>query len=109
MIPYTNATLTSITPVGTSADYDTPAAAGTPRWTGNLPVYVAEELQETDQAVKVDELVHTRLEIPYSVGRLIARGDTLTFTYEDASHQRVARDIIRAQLVDRVRVILQEA
>jgi hypothetical protein len=117
MIPYVNATLTAITPVGTSADYDTPATDGTPRWTGTLGIYVAEEVVETiatpsaTSAVsnRIDEILQTRLELPYTVGRLVKRGDTLTYTYEGAAVTRTAGTLSHAPLVGRVRVLLENA
>lgn len=117
MIPYVNATLTAITPTGASADYDQPAAGGTPRWTGSLGIYVAEETLEelasvTARAVagdRLDEILRTRLEIPYNIGQLVERGDTLTYTYEGGEVQRVAGTITHAPLVGRVRVLLRDA
>lgn len=109
MIPYVNATLTAIAPVGTSADYDTPATAGTARWTGSEGIYVAEEIVETLSPGKVDEVKQTRLEIPYTTGRLVQRGDRVTYTYEDAPVTRVAGTIAHAPLVGRVRVLVENA
>lgn len=107
-LPYTNATLTAITSVGTTGDYDTPAAPGANRWAGELPVTVVEKIVEAISPGRVDELKQTRVEIPYDTGQLVRRGDTLTFTYEDASHQRRAGTILHARLVGRVRIILEE-
>lgn len=109
MLPFVNATLTAITAPGTSADYDTPAAAGAARWTGSTGVYVAEELIEVQSPGKVDEVVRTRVELPYDVGRFVERGDVLAYTYEDAPHERVARNITHAKLVGRIRVTLEDA
>lgn len=109
MLPYVNATLTAVTAVGTSADYDTPAAPGLARWTGSEGIYVAEEIVETLSPGKVDEVKQTRIEIPYTIGKLVERGDTLTYTYEDAPVARVAGTITHAPLVGRVRVLLENA
>jgi hypothetical protein len=108
MIPYANATLTAITPVASSADYDQLATDGTPRWTGELGIYVVEERREVLGADREDEVLQTRVEIPYAIGRLAERGDTLTYTYENAIARRVAATITRAQLVGRVRVLLED-
>lgn len=109
MLPYTNATLTAITPVGTSTDYDTPASAGTPRWTGTLAIYIAEEIIETLSPGKVDEVKQTRIEIPYDTGKLVHRGDTLTYTYEAGTVARIAGTISHAPLVGRVRILVENA
>lgn len=107
-IPYVNATLTAITPPGSSDDYDTPGSTGAARWTGASGVYIAEELIEDQTGDRVDELVQTRVEIPWPVGQLVKRGDTLTYEYEDQARQRVARNIIHAPIVGRVRVTLED-
>ena len=115
MIPYRNATLTGIAGGGTLEDFDAPAGADTPRWQGSVGIYVADELSEdrtarNDQrASSVSEIVATRLEIPYDIGRLVQRGDTVTYLFENATHQRAARDIIRSEAVGRVRVLLADA
>lgn len=109
MIPYRNASLTAITAVGTSPDYDDPGTAGTVRWTGAEGIYVAEEIVETLSPGRVDEVKQTRIEIPYSTGSLVQRGDTLTYTYEGASTQRKAGTITHAPLVGRVRVLVENA
>jgi hypothetical protein len=108
-IPYTNATLTAITGPGVAPDYDDPGSPGTARWTGSLPVYVAEELHEVESAGRVDEIIKTRVEIPYQIGQLVKRGDNIAYTYESASHTRIAEDLLRAPLVGRVRVLVQDA
>ena len=106
MIPYANASLLAITPVGTSTDYDIPEADGIARWTGTQAVYIAEEIVEVLSPGRVDEIKQTRLEIPYDVGKLVQRGDSVTYTYEDASRKRTAGTISHAKLVGRVRVML---
>jgi hypothetical protein len=108
-IPFSNAALTKITSVGSGDDYDQPASTGTDRWTGSVGIYVAEEIVEVLGNERVDEVKQTRLEIPYAVGQLIVRGDTLTYTYEGAQVPRVAGTISRAQLIGRVRVLLEDA
>jgi hypothetical protein len=108
-IPYVNASLTAITAVGTSPDYDDPGSPGTARWTGAQGVYVAEEVIETLSPGRVDEVKQTRIEIPYLIGKLVQRGDTLTYTYESASQQRKAGTITHAPLVGRVRVLVENA
>lgn len=117
MIPYRNATLTAITPVGASADYDQPASGGIPRWTGRLDIYVADEVKEiigtasagAVVADRIDEIVQTRVEIPYNIGRLVQRGDTITYTYEGRSVTRTAGTITHASLVGRVRILLEDS
>jgi hypothetical protein len=108
VIPYVNATLTAITPPGASADYDQPATAGTARWTGTAAIYIAEELLQIETPGRLDEIVRARVEIPYNVGRLVQRGDTLAFTYENSAQTGVAANIIHASLVGRVRVLLED-
>jgi hypothetical protein len=116
-IPYINGMLTAITPKGATADYDQAPADGTPRWTGSLGIYVAEETLEelasvTARAVasdRLDEILRTRVEIPHTVGQLVERGDTLTYTYEGEDVRRVAGTITHAPLVGRVRVLLEDA
>jgi hypothetical protein len=108
VIPFRNGTLSSIAPVGTSADYDTPAAPGAPRWEGEEGIYVAEEIVEVLSPGKVDEVLQTRLEIPHFVGRLVHRDDLLTYTYENVTVTRTAGTITHAPLVGRVRVLLED-
>lgn len=109
MIPFCNATLTAVAAGGSAEDYDTPQTSGAPRWTGALGVYVAEELIQVERGGDVDEVVITRLEIPYATGKLVQRGDQLTYTYGSAAHTRRARNLIRSELVGRVRVTLEPA
>jgi hypothetical protein len=109
VLPYVNADLTAIHGVGTTADFDIPAAPGPTRWEGSLGIYVAEERAEVLSAEQQDEIIRTRLEIPYDIGRLVERGDTLTYTYEGAPVERLAGTITRAQLVGRVRVDLEDS
>lgn len=106
-IPYVNAMLTAITNVGSTPDYDDPGTPGGDRWTGAQGIYVAEEIIETLSPGRVDEVKQTRIEIPYGVGKLVQRGDTLTYTYEAASQQRKAGTISHAPLVGRVRVLVE--
>jgi hypothetical protein len=108
MIPFANATLTTITAAAIAEDYDQAAVPGDARWTGALGIYVSQELTQTE-GDGVDEIITTRLEIPYAIGQLVQRGDTLTYTFETAAHARVARNLIRSELVGRVRVILENA
>lgn len=107
MIPYTNASLTAITAVGTSPDYDNPGSPGTARWTGSQGIYVVEEPVETLSPGRVDEVVQTRLEIPWSVGSLVRRGDTLTFTFKGAQETGIAGTVTGDQLLGRRRVLLE--
>lgn len=117
MLPYTNATLTAIAPVGSSADYDQPASAGIPRWTGEAGIYVADEVKEiigtssasAAVADRIDEVVVTRVEIPYNIGRLVKRGDTITYIYEGQPVTRTAGTITHAPLVGRVRILPEDA
>lgn len=108
-IPYKNGTLMIVRPHGTSDDFDGPGVNASPRWTGSLGVYVAEELLESATPGRVDLIVKTRVEIPYAVGRLVQNGDELVFTDEEGDAQtRNAASIIHARLVGRVRVILED-
>jgi hypothetical protein len=107
VLPYTNAILTAITAVGTSPDYDDPGSAGTARWTGSEGVYVAEEIIETLSPGRVDEVKQTRIEIPYDIGKLVQRGDTLAYVYEGSATSRKAGTITHAPLVGRVRILVE--
>lgn len=111
MIPYRNANLTAVTAPGAAADYDAPGGSGSDRWIGVLGVYFSEDLHEVESAAGVDEIIRTRVEIPYSpAGRLVRRGDTLTYTsLEDGTvRSRVARDVIYSPVVGRVRVLVED-
>jgi hypothetical protein len=108
-LPYVNAQLTAITAVGVSPDYDDPGSAGTARWTGAQGVYVAEEIIETLSPGRVDEVKQTRLELPYTIGKLVQRGDTLSYVYEGMATSRKAGTITHAPLVGRVRVLAENA
>ncbi len=109
MLPWTNGTLTKITSVGTSGDFDVPSAPGTDRWTGSVGVTIRERSVETLSPGSVDLVKRTRMELPYEVGRLVVQGDTLTYSYEGVTHARPVDDVLRAELVGRVRVELEEA
>lgn len=106
---YTNATLTKITAVGTSDDYDEPAVAGTDRWTGSVGVTVRGPRLEVLTDGRIDEVIKTSVEIPYDVGVQVVRGDKLTYSYESATHARVAGTIVHAEPAGRVRVLLEDA
>lgn len=108
MIPYVNATLTKITAVGTHADYDTPATAGTDRWAGTLGIYVDDSRGQILAPGRIDEIEQTRVEIPYQIGKLVQRGDTLTFTYNSQAQTGVAADLSGDPLVGRRRVLLED-
>lgn len=107
-IPYTNGVLTAVTGVGTSDDYDTPASSGTNRWTGTTGIYVAEEILEELTDGQINEVQRTRLEIPHTVGRLVQRGDTLTYTHEGTTRTGIAGTLAHAPLVNRVKVLLED-
>jgi hypothetical protein len=109
VLPYVNATLSAITAPGTSSDYDTPPVPGAARWTGSLGVYVADELVQVESPGRVDEIIKTRIEIPYTIGQLVKRGDTLAYQFEATSHTRIAQDLLHAPLVGRVRVVVADA
>jgi hypothetical protein len=108
-LPYVNSTLTAITAPGTTGDYEVPPVPGADRWTGAVGVYVADELIQVESPGRVDEIIKTRLEIPYDVGKLVERGDTVTYQFEATSHTRVAQDLLHAPLVGRVRVVVADA
>lgn len=110
MIPYMNATLTAVTPAATSDDYDHASTYGAARWTGSVGVYVAEERVEELSAGRQDEVLQTRLEMPYTgPGVLVERGDKLTYTLDGETVNRFAGTITRAPLMGRVRVLLVDA
>lgn len=108
MLPATNAKLTAIRPAEFSEDGDFDGQADDDRWTGQVGVWVAEEQVENADGDTVDELVQTRLEIPYDVGRQIVRGDVLVYDFEDSTHERRAATIVRAALVGRVKVLVSD-
>lgn len=108
MIPYANARLTAITAPGNAPDYDQPGSAGAARWTGSVGIYVSEDLHEVESPGRIDEIIQTRVEIPHVVGKLVRRGDTLSYTSQEtgASSDRVAEDLIFSPIVGRVRVLV---
>jgi len=107
---YSNAVLTKITAPGTSDDYDTPAGAGTDRWTGSIDITVRRDpIVEVQGGQALDVVRSTRIEVPYDVGRLIQHGDTLTYDYEGREWDRAVDDVTRAPLTGRVRVELEPA
>lgn len=107
MIPYVNATLTAITAPGAGDGYDVDAPAGGQRWAGTVGIYVAEELVQIESPGRLDEVVRTRLEIPYRVGQLVRRGDTLAYELDGVVQQpRTAQNIIASRLTGRVRITL---
>lgn len=109
MLPAVNATLTAIAAVGSSGDgYDDPTG-GAPRWSGNLGIWVAEEILEEIEGGELNEVLRTRLELPYTVGKIVKRGDRVTYVYEDQPVTRTAGTISHAKLVGRVRVLLEDA
>lgn len=107
MIPYVNAALTKITAIGTSDDYDDAATSGADRWTGSVGIYVDDTRGQVISPQRIDEIDQTRLEIPWTVGRLVQRGDTLTYTYQGATETGVAGTLSGDQLVGRRRVLLE--
>lgn len=108
MLPLVNARLTAVTPVGATADFDAPAGAAAPRWTGNVGVYVAEEVLEQITAGRIDQVQRTRIELPWTPGSLVRRGDTLTYTYEGQTQTATAGTIARASVVNRVQVLAED-
>lgn len=108
-LPYSNARLVRISGVGNTPDYDDDGAQGSSRWTGDLPVTVRERREELIAGDRVDEIFRTEIKLPYGIGRIVQRGDSLTFTFAGEQHSRTAGTIVRAELADRVRVILEDA
>lgn len=109
-LPYTNGRLLSITGVGATEDYTDPGDnVGAERWTGNLGITVRQQLLENINGDRIDEIITTSVKLPYAIGRLVRRGDTITYTYDGDSYTRTAGTIVRAQLTDRVRVTLEDA
>jgi hypothetical protein len=109
MLPAINATLTQIAGQGLAADYNDPGTAGTAKWAGSTGIWVADQILQVEGPDKVTEVLQTRLEIPWDVGQTVARGDTLSFTYEGTARNRVARNVIHAPIVGRVRITLEDA
>ena len=105
MIPYVNGELTKITAPGTGDGYDTDPAPGPDRWTGSAGIYVADALVQLESPGRVDELVRTRLEIPYRVGQIVERGDKLTYSLDGVDQgQRTVENILASRLTGRVRI-----
>ena len=69
----------------------------------------ADELLTVESPGTVDEIERTRVEIPYSVGVNVVRGDTLVYQFEGVEHHRVVDDLTRAALTGRVRCLLVTA
>lgn len=107
MLPATNATLTAIRPVEASEDGDYDDASED-AWTGELGIWVSEEEAESADGETVDELIQTRLEIPYAVGKQVTRGDVLAYTFDGTAFERRASTIMRASLVGRVKVLVTD-
>lgn len=109
MIPYANATLTKIVPLSASDDYEDVATEGTPRWESTVGVYVIDERVELQSGDAVNEVIQTRVEVPWRVGKLIERGDRLTYTDENGDVQeRAAGTLTSTVLAGRVRVLLED-
>jgi hypothetical protein len=106
---YENARLTKITGAGTAANYDEPAGSGADRWTGDVGVTVRQRHVEQLAQGRIDQVDEAHLILPFDVGALVQRGDTLTFTDEEGAHTRTAGTIVRAKLTGRVRVDLENA
>lgn len=108
-LPYTNGRLLSITGVGVTEDYDQPSdTVGPQQWTGSADITVRQQLLEELNGDRIDEVIQTSIKLPYAVGRYVRRGDTITYLFEGEQHTRTAGTIVRAQLTDRVRVILED-
>lgn len=113
MIPASNATLTAILDGGTTADYDVPATAGTPRWQGHHAAYVVDELVRdfgTHAAIhanEVTEIRKTSVVINARLARLVRQGDKLQFTYQDAAQERTAANVRITEVTGTARVVLE--
>lgn len=108
-IPYSNAQLVSVEPVAASADYEAEAATGSSRWSGRSGIYVAEKAVEILGEGSIDEVMQTRLAVPHEIGRLIQRGDQLTYIIDAQSVTRTAGTITQSPLVGRTSVLLEDA
>jgi hypothetical protein len=104
---YTNATLTAVNAAGSGDGSDADPALGAPRWTGTIGIIVDDSRQTLNTPGRTDEIEQTRLEIPWRVGSLVKRGDTLTFTYAGQTQQRVADNLLGEQMMNRRRIILR--
>jgi hypothetical protein len=109
VIPRANATLTAITAVGTSDDYDDSGTAGSQRWAGSVGAYVVDELIQDTTPGTVTERRRTSLVVPSTVARQIKRGDTITFNYQGVQQARRARDLRITEIVGTARIALEDA
>jgi len=82
MPPQVNATLTQVQGAGTVDDWDTPAAAGSVKWSGDADAYYREKLERLADAGEVNVLVHRTLWIDTRDARDagLDTDDVLTFT-----------------------------
>lgn len=94
MIPdLDNAVLTKIEGGGTSEDWDSPAGADTTRWTGTASAYLDEKILTQVNGNALDEVKQTRLVVPLTQGKMVYRGDTITYTQGSDTFVRTVRDI----------------
>lgn len=107
-IPVANATLTAISGGGLAEDYDTPASAGSARWTGSVGAYVVDELVRAVSPGRVDELRKTSIVLPAGIARKAQRGDALTFTYQGVDQTRTVGDIRITEVVGTARLTFED-
>jgi hypothetical protein len=108
---YANGRLSRITSAAGPANYDEAATSGIDRWTGDVGVTVHARHSERI-AGNIDQIDEAHLIVPYEVngapvGKLIVRGDTLTYADDDGVQVRTAGTIVRARMTGRVRVDLE--
>ncbi len=90
MLPLTNATLTQIAGGGHTEDWDRGPGADLIRWSGAADAYVTEKSTTTiitegakDVYPSLTEAKLTRIVVDSSVGNLVQKGDTITFTWNN--------------------------
>jgi hypothetical protein len=120
-LPLTNATLTQIAGSGFSPDWDQGSGSDTVRWTGSTPAYVTEVMRAAtesagdplgrgkDAGLELSEFKVTRIVVDKDPGKLIKRGDTVTYNWGDINGlQRVVADAQTYELFGTTRVWLRE-
>lgn len=106
---YENGRLTAITSAAGPANYGEPGTPGATRWTGNIGVTVRKRHVEQIGAGKLEQIDEAHLILPYEIGTLVVRGDTLSYVDDEGAQQRTAGTIVPAKLTGRVRVDLENA
>lgn len=93
--PLINATLTKVEATGPSEDYGVAAGPAVSRWTGSANAY----LTEKDMTVvggaggELNLVIADRLVVPYDVGKLVKRNDSVTYAFDGTTFKHRVRDV----------------